>query len=73
MQSVFKFSDVLFALKSHGPPWYWHLVAKTSTNLGQADLWSDVPPGRGIWGQRPVLHQVSLTFCQPLGQVDLFM
>ena len=33
---------------------------------------SDVPPpGRGIKWPRVVLHQVSLTFDQPLGQADL--
>ena len=38
-------------------------------SLGLADLWSGVPPSRGIWWPRVVLHQVSLTFGQPLGQV----
>ena len=31
--------------------------------VGQADLWSDVPPLTGIWWQR-VLLQVRLTFGQ---------
>ena len=46
MQSVFKFSDVLFALRSDGPP-----IVEVSgqidifvRSLGQADLWSDIPP-----------------------------
>ena len=64
MESVFKFSDVLFAPKSDGPPvvevsgqadlwsdvppWYRHLMAKFGTTSGQADHWSDVLPGRDI-------------------------
>ena len=40
-------------------------------SLSQADIWSDVPPGRGIYWPRVVLLQVSLTFGQPLGQSDL--
>ena len=47
MQSVFKFSNVLFALSQMYPPvetshrevWYY---------FGQADVWSYVPPGRDI-------------------------
>ena len=70
MQSVFKFSDVLFALKSDvspietfsGQDWYSGLV----------DLSSDVPPSRGIYWPRVVLLQVSFTFRQPLGQADLW-
>ena len=38
--------------------------------LGQADLQSDVPPGRGILWPKVVLHKVSLTFGQPLGQAE---
>ena len=44
---------------------------KSGTNLGLVDLSSDVPPGRGIYWPKAVLHQVSLTFGQPLGQTDL--
>ena len=40
-------------------------------SVGQADLWSDVPPARGIWWQRVVLCQVSLTFGHHVGQADL--
>ena len=43
MQSVFKYSDVLFALKSDRPQWR-HLVAKSGTQLGPVDRSSDVPP-----------------------------
>ena len=39
--------------------------------LGQADLQSDIPPGRGIWWPRVVLHQVSLTFGLSVGQADI--
>ena len=46
-------------------------MAKTGTNLGPVDLNSDVPPGRGILWPKAILHQVSLTFGQPLGQADL--
>ena len=46
--SVFKFSDVIFALKSDGHPQWRHLIAKISTQLGPIDPSSDVPPGRGI-------------------------
>ena len=28
-------------------------------------------PSRGIWWPRAVLHQVTLTFCEPLGQADI--
>ena len=49
MQSEFKFSDVLFACQSDGPP-----VVEVSgqvnifvRSLGQAELWSDVPPVGG--------------------------
>ena len=45
--SLFKISDVLFALRS------------------------DVPPGRGIWWPRAVIHWVSLIFGKPLGQGDI--
>ena len=95
MQSVFKFSDVLFALKSDGPhpgrgiswprvvlhqgsltfgqplgqtdlwsdvpPWYWHLMVKSGTNLGPVDLSSDVPANRGIQWPRVILTWVQLT------------
>ena len=47
-------------------------MAKHGTQLGLVDLSSDVPPGRGIRWTRVVLHQVSLTFGQPLGQADLW-
>ena len=40
----------------------------SSTNLGPVDLSSDVPPIRGFKWSRVVLHQVHLTFAQPLGQ-----
>ena len=40
--------------------------------LGQADLWSDVPPSRGIYWPRVVLHQISLAFGLPLDQADLW-
>ena len=52
-------------------PWQRHLVATTGTKLGLVDLSSDVPPGRGIWWPGAVLHQVSLTFDQPLAQADI--
>ena len=42
--------------------------ASSSTNLGPVDLSSDVPPIRGFKWSRVVLHQVHLTFAQPLGQ-----
>ena len=74
MQSVSKFSDVLFALKPVGPPVDEALgqVDIFVRSLGQANLWSDIPPSRSIWWPRVVLCQVSLTFGQPLGQVDLW-
>ena len=50
--SVFKFSDVLFALKSDRPPIEASQVCLTlGQPLGQVDLQSDVPPSRGISGQ----------------------
>ena len=39
--------------------------------LGQADIQSDVPPGRGIWWPGAILHPVILTFGHPLGQADI--
>ena len=75
MQCVLKFSDVLFALSQMDTPIDEALgqVVIFVRSLGQADLWSDVPPShRGIWWPRVVLHQVSLTFGQPLGQADLW-
>ena len=50
MQSLFKFLDVLFALKSDGPLIDEALgqVDIFVRSLDQADLWSDVPPTRGI-------------------------
>ena len=49
MQSVLKFLDVLFALKSDGPPVEASHVSLTfGQPLDQADPQSDVPPGRGI-------------------------
>ena len=45
-------------------------MAKSGINLGPVDLGSYVPPSRDIYLQRVVLHQVSLTFGQPLGQAD---
>ena len=66
MQSVFKFSVVLFALKSDAPT-----IDEASDqvdifvrSLGQADLWSDIPPGRNILWPRVVLLQVRLNFGQ---------
>ena len=44
-------------------------MAKSGTNMGPADLSSDIPPGRGL--PRAVLHQVSLAIGQALGQADL--
>ena len=40
--------------------------------LGEADLWSEVSPSRGIYWPRAVLQQVTLTFDQSLGQTDLW-
>ena len=50
---VFKFSDILFALKSDGPPVDEALgqVDIFVRFLGQADLWSDVPPVEASTGQ----------------------
>ena len=45
---------------------------KSGINLGQVDLSSEVPPGRGIYWPRAVLCQVSLTFGQSLDQADLW-
>ena len=40
----------------------YHVSLTLCQLLGQDDLQSDVPPGRGIWWPRLVLHHVSLTF-----------
>ena len=47
MQSVLKFSDVHFAIKSDRPPIDEALgqVDLFVTSLGQANLWSDILPG----------------------------
>ena len=64
MQSVFKFSDVHLHLSQRDP----HIdealgqVDFFVRSLGQADLWSDITPSRGIWWPGVVFHQVSLTF-----------
>ena len=49
--SVFKFSDVLFALKSDAPPQVEASQVSLTVGqpLGQADIESDVPPSRGIY------------------------
>ena len=39
-------------------------MTKFGTTSGQADLGSDVPPGRGIWWPRVVLLEVRLSFGQ---------
>ena len=67
-QSVFKFPDALFALKSDGPlveassgqKWY-------SVRSGRPEL--RLPPGRGIWWPRVVLLQVSLWVRLTFGQM----
>ena len=45
MQIMFKFSDVVFALKLDGPPVdeAFGQVDIFFRSLGQADLWSDIP------------------------------
>ena len=65
MQSVFKFSDVLFALKSDGPPFVEASQVSLTVGqpLGQTDIQADIPPVEAL--------QVSLTFGQPLGQADI--
>ena len=60
MQSVFKFSDVLFTLSQMDPP-----VVEVSghidifvRSLGQDDLWSDGPPARDLlWPRLELLWQ----------------
>ena len=47
----------------------WVRLTYFVRSLGQAGLWSDVPPSRGIWWPRVVLHWVSLTFGHPFGQM----
>ena len=50
-QSVLKFSDVPFALKSDGPPPVDEALGQVDffvRSLGQTDLWSDLSPSRGI-------------------------
>ena len=47
-------------------------MAQSGTKLGLVELSSDVPPSRGILWPRTVLHQVSLTFGQPLDKPDLW-
>ena len=50
-QSVLKFSDVLFQLKSDVLPHEDEALGQADTfvrSLGQADLCSDIPPSRGI-------------------------
>ena len=78
--SVFKFSDVLFALNirwtlSRGIYWpraVLHQVSLTfGKPLGQTDLQPDGPLVETPCDQEWVLCQVSLTFVQPLGQADL--
>ena len=73
MQSVFKFSDVFFALKSDGlhPP-IDEALSQVDIFVKFLGLWSDILPSRGIWWPVVVLHQVSLTFGKPLGQADLW-
>ena len=47
------------------PPWCWHFVAKSrirSYFQMMCTLRWAVPPGRGIWWPRGVLHKVILTF-----------
>ena len=50
-ESVFKFSDVLFALRSDVPPSVEALVAKCGTKLGPVDLSLDVPQVEASGGQ----------------------
>ena len=60
MQSVCKFSDVLFAISQMDPPVDEALgqVDILVRSAGQADLWSDVPPY--------VMHWLRLTFLSDL-------
>ena len=76
MQSVFKFSDVLFALKSDGGPTDVALdqVDIFLRSLDQADLWSDVPPIVASSAQewyyfRAAWHLVSLCIRLIFGQM----
>ena len=72
VQSVFKFSDVLYALSQTYPP-----VVKVSGQVDifvrsscQIDLWSDRPPNRDIsWPSLELLH-VRLTFGQTYPPVE---
>ena len=72
MQSVLKFSDVLFALKSDAPP-----VVEVSGQIdisvrcvGQADLWSDINLSRGIKWPSLELCQVRPIFGQTYPPVE---
>ena len=56
-------------LSSHVPP-VEASVANSGTRLGLVDQLSPVLPSRSIYLPQVVLHQVSLTFGHPLGQVD---
>ena len=40
-------------------------------SVGQADIQPDVPPSRGIWWSRPVLHKVIMALGYALDQADL--
>ena len=66
MQSVFKFSDVLFALSQMDLPMDEALgqVDIFVRSSGQADLWSDVSSRIRLW--------VRLTFGYAMGQADLW-